>query len=122
MRYSLRSLMIVVTLVALVLGRIVYLRQRADYHNQQWHLEEKAGKWGLEGAEGREARAEEMRHMLLIVRFRRAVYRPWTIVDESPPQEDCTDSEVQEIRKLFFEELDAGRISGIPGYNEREEL
>jgi hypothetical protein len=84
MKYSLRSLMIVVTLACVVLGgRIEYLRRTADFYKRQRRarlLEFKArGEYVLALSDG-----ELIDLMVLEARYRRAVYRPWTIVDDSP--------------------------------------
>jgi hypothetical protein len=77
MKYSLRSLMIVVTLVAVVLGgRIEYLRRMAAFH-------------AAEAARITDGTTSDLmpmiRHHDLAVQYSRAVYRPWTIVREPSP-------------------------------------
>ena len=84
MKYSLRSLMIVVTLVCVLLGgRIEYLRRTAEFYKRQQRarlLEFKArGEYALAVCD-----EELVDLMVLEIRYRRAVYRPWTIVDDSP--------------------------------------
>ena len=72
MKYSLRSLMIVVTLMAAVLGgRIEYLRRWAVSHEQ---AAEQSGSNDLEWDD----------HHFAGQRYRLAMWRPWTIVDEMP--------------------------------------
>jgi len=71
MKYSLRSLMIVVTLVAVVLGgRVEYLRRMAAYH---------------EGESSKSGDPQKvLNHAHAAGQFRQAMLRPWTIVDDSP--------------------------------------
>ena len=81
MKYSLRSLMIVVTLSCVVGGgRIEYLRRWAVFHERE------AAK--LRCFESKSA-SETFDHLIsliehesLAVAYRRGVYRPWTMVDE----------------------------------------
>lgn len=71
MKYSLRSLMIVVTLVCMVLGgRLEYLRRMATYHEREL----------LNSSDQNEV----LNHASAAAKFRKAVLRPWTIVDDSP--------------------------------------
>ena len=75
MKYSLRSLMIVVTLVAVVLGgRIEFLRRRAAFHAAE----------AVRFTDGTGDISPMIRHHALAVQYSRAVYRPWTIVREHP--------------------------------------
>lgn len=71
MRYSLRSLMIVVTLVCVLLGgvtgRIEYLRRWAVYHDQ---AAEESGTNVLEWDD----------HNFAAYQYQMAMWRPWTIV------------------------------------------
>jgi hypothetical protein len=84
MKYSLRSLMIGITLFCVVLGgRIEYLRRTAEFykHQRRARLSEyqARGEYVLAMSDD-----ELVNLMVLEVRYRRAVYRPWTIVDDSP--------------------------------------
>jgi hypothetical protein len=94
MKYSLRSLMVVVTLVCVVLGgvmgRIEYLRQWAAFHEcereshlVQWRQEYASLEKGS-GSPASEARERELyfRHKLLAKQYRMATHRPWTVVKE----------------------------------------
>jgi hypothetical protein len=74
MKYSLRGLMIGVTLICVVLGglmgRIEYLRRWAAFHDSRQ----------------RNARnlVDEFHHFEMAEQYRDAMHRPWTIVKESP--------------------------------------
>src|SRR6185503_19958094 len=82
MKYSLRSLMIVFTLIAIVLGgRIEYLRRWALYHENQ------ASIFGRAGA-GFSFLAET--HQVQASAYRQAMWRPWTVIDESPGMQSPT--------------------------------
>ena|SRR5436190_21682928 len=90
MKYSLRSLMIVVTLVCVVVGgRIEYLRRRAVYHEQEatnWYRYNFANFENDTPPSFSEKEAAEsmafLSHSSLAEEYRRAVFRPWLIVDE----------------------------------------
>ena len=85
MKYSLRSLMIVVTLVCVLLGaRIEYLRRMAEFHDRQCELCTNDKTFVFPA--GADPALELARHMVLRHRYRRAVFRPWEPVDESPPR------------------------------------
>jgi hypothetical protein len=86
MKYSLRSLFVVVTLVAVLLGgRIEYLRRWAVFHEREaarynsiladvnTHGPDVSLSWG-----------KREHHSQLAWQYRCALYRPWTIVRESP--------------------------------------
>ena len=74
MKYSLRSLMIVVTLICVVLGgvagRVEYLRRMAAFHEREL----------LKSSDQNEV----LNHAFAAAQFRQAVLRPWTSVDDSP--------------------------------------
>jgi len=88
MKYSLRSLMIAVTVVCVVLGllgaRVEYLRRWADFHHR---------KVEALGANFKESHGLERDRLFDAVwyhnamedRYRDAIYRPWTRVDNSEP-------------------------------------
>ena len=77
MKYSLRSLMIVVTLAcAVVGGRIEYLRRWALYHENQASTFRPAADSG--------AGFLVQNHDAHALAYRRAMWRPWTVIDESP--------------------------------------
>ena len=84
MKYSLRSLMIVVTLVCVLLGgvmaRVEYLRRWAVFHEQE--SEKLYLEWEQDHSE--EVGYSASAHFRVAVRFRKAMYRPWNIVDGSP--------------------------------------
>jgi hypothetical protein len=74
MRYSLQSLMIGMTLFCVLLGsRVEYLRRMAAYHKREVSRI----------TDGTENINPMLRHHALAEAYSRAVYRPWTIVDES---------------------------------------
>ena len=77
MKYSLRSLMIVVTLACVVMGsvmgRIEYLRRWAVFHE----TEAERCRQGEEDLHG------SFRHSALGVQYRYAATHPWIIVNES---------------------------------------
>ena len=86
MKYSLRSLMVGLTLFCVVLGgRIEYLRRMAVYHELE--TEKARLVFAPDGyAVGDDASYNTMMsHMKKAYNFRQAIYRPWTIVDVSPP-------------------------------------
>ena len=138
MKYSLRSLMIGVTLACVVLGllgaRIEWLRRRAEYHNGESirfhdeaavaleppshhelpeqkgaddeyrevekaiesgfllaHNDDSSETIGITNEEvaallkSDELQKRSLHHSRLSVLYKRAVYRPWTVVDETPP-------------------------------------
>jgi hypothetical protein len=71
MKYSLRTLMIVFTLVCVVLGgRIEYLRRMAAYHERE----------ALRLSDPQKS----LNHAHAAGQFRQAVLHPWTIVDDRP--------------------------------------
>ena len=101
MKYSLRSLMNVVTLVCVALGgamgRVEYLRQMAAYHGREEQILKlraldlsapKPGCTVLVAKDGTgmafdQARSLLDHHQKMRRRYSRAVYRPWTDVNES---------------------------------------
>ena len=82
MKYSLRSLMIFITLVCVVLGaRIGYLRAMAQYHLAEFErLDRKFKNGGLDPDEFEAWNRSD----LLRNAYQQAVYRPWTTVKEAP--------------------------------------
>ena len=96
MKYSLRSLMIVVTLACVlfaglgsVIGRIAYLKQRARFHSQQaTELERQLFAENYSKTDPLTESADRTARRLAYHRsmhheFTRAAERPWTGVDES---------------------------------------
>ena len=90
MKYSLRSLMVVVTLVCVVLGgvmgRIEYLRRSAAFHDRE--KERHLAIWRREYESRPKAWLDRERslyfhHKVLALQYREATYRPWTLIDES---------------------------------------
>ena len=87
MKYSLRSLMIVVTLGCIALGgRIEYLRRMAAFHRQEVErltLKMKKDESTAEG--GREEDYWMMiRSIALHDDYEAAICRPWTVIREPP--------------------------------------
>jgi hypothetical protein len=71
MKYSLRSLLLVVTLVCLLLGgRIEYLRRMAAFHERE--------------ASKSTDPQESLNHAHAAGQFRQAMLHPWTSVDDRP--------------------------------------
>src|SRR6185436_693546 len=104
MKYSLRSLMIVVTLacvVSAIAGRSYYLHRMAVFHGNE----------GLRiGLQKRASLRDEIsgvisfaQHLELAKRYRAAVWRPWTIVDTQPPEIDRTELD------LLAKQIEDGR-------------
>ena len=71
MKYSLRSLMIVVTLICVIVGgRVEYLRRMASYHEQE----------SLKSNDPQTV----LNHGFAAGQFRAAMLHPWTSVDDRP--------------------------------------
>lgn len=87
MKYSLRSLMIVVTLVCVLLGgvagRVDYLRRWAAFHRSE--ALRIATKNHSSVREALPDATVNQQHWVLENRFRSAIWKPWTIVDANPP-------------------------------------
>jgi hypothetical protein len=85
MKYSLRSLMVAVTLICVALGvwagRVEYLRRWAAFHEREAekfrHLESQSAQEIFDNL------VSEIEHESLAIAYRKAVYRPWTSVDEN---------------------------------------
>jgi hypothetical protein len=113
MKYSLQTLMVVVTLAAVLLGgRIEYLRRWGTFHEREaqvlmalvakrtglspedaarfaeLQVYKKAGALMLGNgwAVSDEELQKLVQHRYLAEQFRQAAYRPWNLVDEIPPQ------------------------------------
>ena len=85
MKYSLRSLIVGLTLICVLLGgRIEYLRRGWAHHaNEAKRL---LANRHLSGDESLRNAAAAMEHVTLTARFRHAIRRPWLIVDTTPPK------------------------------------
>ena len=85
MKYSLRSMMIVVTLLCIgfgVLARIDYLRRGAEFHEREaLRYRENAMAFG-DTPDITYLLADDL-HSKWARRYRHAMYRPWTIVNET---------------------------------------
>jgi hypothetical protein len=99
MKYSLRSLMIGITLLCVLLGgRIEYLRRMASFHEREANCYIQSFASANERVALAAVRDSVLsdeydpfyandtlyRHSYLAQEYRRAVYRPWTIVNEHP--------------------------------------
>lgn len=77
MKYRLRILMIVVALICVGVGcRVEYLRRWAAYHNRE------GVKLLAENYDSAVA-SKAIQHFQLVKQYRAAMFRPWTIVDET---------------------------------------
>ncbi len=90
-QFSLKMMLVVMTLAGIVLARVAYLRQLAAFHEHEaeryaWKLE--SDEVGYNQTMAVQDREMLRLHTTLATRFRNAVYRPWTIVDESLPPKD----------------------------------
>ena len=87
MKYSLRSLMVVITLICVALGcvtgRIEYLRRWAEFHKSE--ALRIATKTHSSVKDAIPDATANQQHWVLEKRFRSAVWKPWTIVDTNPP-------------------------------------
>jgi hypothetical protein len=87
MKYSLRSLMIVVTLVCVLLGcwqgRVAYLRRWAVFHEAECKRYENLRLTANSPEEIGVLNEKSTTHSVLADRCRAAVDRPWTIVNET---------------------------------------
>ena len=93
-QYSLRTLLLVVTVVGLVLGRIEYLRRKAAYHSgearkhfatfrQRTRLSEDEARRDIAYARHDDADARgALHHLELAEQFEFARYYPWVLVSE----------------------------------------
>jgi len=94
-QFSIRMLLIVITLLAVVLGRIAYLRQNAAFHTQEarqyfarYRRQLKNQDWmarSLLGSSLDPIAIRTVQHLILADRFEFASYHPWELVDESQP-------------------------------------
>ena len=94
MKYSLRTLLIVVTLVCVLLGtwagRVEYLRRWAAFHDEEGyrHFDQWRQEYELTKRSGSASEAHKwevyLHHKALAIGYREAMNRPWTTVDETP--------------------------------------
>ena len=104
MKYSLRSLMIVVTLVAVMLGiRVEYLRRWAAFHERKAaNVKSRVGRlaeFDFEIWDGDDLRLHDY-HQRLATEYRAAVCRPWNFVKKPRPVEEMERSESRKAHKL----------------------
>lgn len=93
MKYSLRSLLIVVTLVAVVLARVSYLKRWADFHQRESHRR-------LFDPEGDLLNRDVHVEYCLQAAYEKAMWRPWTIVDEEKVVADFWDNYYSPFREF----------------------
>jgi hypothetical protein len=87
MKYSLRSLMIVVTLAAVLLGaRLEYIRRQIAFHRREAESAHAAvaAKEHQPIAAGLEDWKKAAHHEQVANAYERALLRPWTLVDDTP--------------------------------------
>jgi hypothetical protein len=89
MKYSLRSLMIVVTLVAVVaafVGRASYLERQAVAHEREYEaiFEKICPPEDIKGTNTRQYMKIMKHHRLLADAYRKSIWRPWLVVRETP--------------------------------------
>lgn len=108
MKYTLRSLFVVMTLCCAFFARIPYLHNLAHKHEQDWHRIYEEGQWSRPGPDGSAAMDQEWHHHLLALRFRIAANRPWTIVDENT--ETYSSAELELVHRDFSEAMASGMI------------
>ena len=87
-QFSLRTLLLVMTVAALLMGRITYLRKMAEFHHAETDRLQKHRQFlnsvSFDTPQKEWLRLDdlEVRHSGLAIEFERAVWRPWTIVDD----------------------------------------
>ena len=87
MKYSLRSLMIVVTLFAVLLGgRLEYIRRQIAFHRREAASAHAAvaEKEHQPIAAALEDWGKAAHHEQVAAAYERALFRPWTFVDDTP--------------------------------------
>ena len=110
MKYSLRSLMIVVMLVCValggVIGRVEYLRQQFIFHNhERERLYAVIRTRQDQGECSRIPLNEYAIHVILELRYENAITRPWALVDEIVSEEDLAIFKPTTENQLFSEEV-----------------
>jgi len=90
-RFSLRSMMIGVTLVCILLGgRIEYLRQMAMFHRREYRILGEIAVRTPTGPydPGIEPMVAMMNyHLQMEAEYNQAILKPWTMIEENPPPE-----------------------------------
>ena len=95
-QFSLMTMLMAMTLVGVVLGRVAYLEQRAAFHeNESIRYSQQSRDLSpfdnsIHVTPSYDQELENARlisliqyHLILSKRYRQAVWRPWTIVDET---------------------------------------
>lgn len=91
-QFSLRTLLLAMTVAAVLAGRITYLRRMADYHQKETTRVQEHRRFlysvSFHTPPEEWLRLDEMeaRHAGLAREYERASWRPWRIVRESPLQ------------------------------------
>lgn len=95
-KYNLRTLMIVVTLICVLLaGRIAYLRKCAEFHDReqarhlaQWRQEYASSEYDSNLiAKAAHERELYFHHKYIADQYRKATHRPWILVNPDQPHE-----------------------------------
>ena len=128
MKYSLRSLMIAVTLVCVALGvwagRVEYLRRMAIFHEQEAHrcamqVKEETGWYPLEPGivafrvQNALPLYQAYAHQDLAIEYRNAVSHPWLTI-KSPPPPASEEEEQKRVAKLVDEKLGTKGNTYVP--------
>lgn len=88
-QFSLRTLLIVMTVAAMLTARIAYVRRMADYHAAETKRLQQHRMWLLTVSfhtpqvEWQRLDDMEARHSDLASQYQQATWRPWMIVHES---------------------------------------
>lgn len=88
-QFRLRTLFIVLGLATIPLSRVAYLHQQAEFHDHEVHrfysqlkVPSKREDWTQDTYNCLDSIGY---HVIMRERFREAVYRPWTIVEDTVP-------------------------------------
>jgi hypothetical protein len=91
-QFSLRTLLVVMTLAALLTGRITYVQRMADFHRTERVKVQKHRNYlrtvsfHTPPKEWSRLESMEARHAQLVTEYQRAVWQPWMLVQEPPLQ------------------------------------
>lgn len=78
-QFGLKTLLLIMTLAAVVAWRVSFLQQRAEYHR----LESQRASEEQRGDYYSVRRTVEF-HRAMTIQYSNAAYRPWTFVDDTP--------------------------------------
>lgn len=90
-QFSLRTLLLVMTVAALFMGRVVYLRKMADFHHAETEQLQKHRQFlnsvSFDTPQEEWLRLDDMeaRHVGLANEYEGAVWQPWKIVNDRQP-------------------------------------